>query len=275
MTCIYIAFILSFELMIMAFLFIFQVFPGKNYMRKKTNIQFICFLFSFILIVISVLESSGKKTDISEINSLFDKDFLMIFVVLCGICLIASMYKVIYSRRQNEANCTELELEKDEYRIVRKLDFLLGPLLYMPHVKAYALNKNKTIIFSNSVPEENQKLILYCNDIGNGVYDCFAYSVKGKKNGISVALNGIFNCVLIITVGYLPLLLVKLDRLMISEGNVDSMQTVFLADVMLVFGCVIRNVFYHNESVFGKIFFALGHVIVILGLGYLFNYLFI
>lgn len=233
----------------------------------------ICFCNYFIFLgTLSCIVAKINEAYLHEINTVYTFSFLIIFEILYAIVFFASLTKFIACVKTNAVSPNEyIFLRGIEYQISNKLEYTLGNLIYMPNVKAYAIAKNHTIIFSGARPEKEIDAGFICKKIGDKTYDCLSYIDLDKRFSVKRIIGYVINCFVLIVFWSIPFLIQYTDSVFMATGNVDELYPLYEFVVLFLLGSLGCKLFTKVKG-FGKILYYLFLIMIIFSLYYLIKF---
>ncbi|HHT97311.1 MAG TPA: hypothetical protein GXZ90_05400 [Clostridiales bacterium] len=257
MTSIYIQFVVAFDLIVLMFLIIFNVLPGKWYKWHTIQLQLILSTASFVSGLSGYVLSIYHRNYIQEVNSLFYDSFLSIFSLFYFMVFILSIYRYItVNKAQKNLQHKYIELSKSEYKIFNELNYtlenkislenkhVLDDLVYLPNVSSYAVYGEKLILFPGARPLQEIDAGFVCVQIKDNVYECISYIDKSKGKSFNKIVNKFItfmtSCLLLLA----PVLLTYTDYVYIKGGSVENIYNLHFFNVMFISGSLGSKLFY-------------------------------
>lgn len=266
----YLLSIVAFDSIVIIFAVLFGAIPGNWYKWRIEPIQVLFAVSAFLTGTICCIWTKINEEQLIAINSLYTFSFQLGFEVLYLIILLASLFRFgTYLKTKRELPNRYIKLNNSEYKITNKLEYTLGNLIYMPNVKAYAIARDMTIVFSGSRPKEEIDAGFICKKIGDGIYECLSYVDLRKSHTIKSIINTLINCLIIIVAFIVPVVIALMDATFINTGNVDSLYNVFEFLVLFLLGSIGSKLFA-NVNGFGKLLYFLFIAMTIISFYYLF-----
>ncbi len=273
MIMIYALSIVSFDIMVLLFCFLFNAFPGKWYRWHTVELQFFLSMVSLFTGICGWCLSKKNEAMLIEKNSLFTASFQSISMVIYLVVFVASVYRFFGFRKTGTKLPNKyFRIDKKDYKIVNELNYTLGNLIFIPNTTAYAIFGASTIIFSGAHPSKEIDAGFICKKIGNNVYECISYIDFEKQDFIKRALKGLVNTLVIVVFLCVPILVAYTDYVFILEHNVDDLYSLYEFVVLFLLGSLGHNLFANTKGL-GKILYWFFFIMRLFSIFYLFIFL--
>ncbi len=272
MTSIYISNIISFEAFVLAFAFIFQSLPGNWYKDKIAFIQLILMSTAFFTGLYTFVISGLLADEISSLNSAYHQDGMGIFLFLYSLFFFLSIYRYyVYKKGIKDIVSVEIQVTADEYTVMKEVDLMLGETMYFPNVKAYAQYQDSVIMFSGTVPDNGRALKLYCYQLEDKLYACYAFEELDKKFSLRKAFSAFVTLCVFLSAMYLPFLFVQADIVDINGGNPADYGDLFGAIVLLILGVTVSRILKGAKGILAKIIYIVCILAILSSLFYFYR----
>ena len=151
-------------------------------------------------------------------------------------------------------------MRAEEYKLVKKLDFVMADYLYSPNIKSYCEFDRGVMAFTGGMPKKEVDCYFTCRKVKDGIYECISFEPlfdEDKKISFSKIKQIVF---LVVTAIYFALDVIDTSQKYIYLSKiVEGLRLILL-------GTFCCNIFYRVKGFFAKYLFLFSILIIILGI---------
>lgn len=256
--------IIAWWLIILLYAFTMQVIPLKNYFKNVAKVQIILSSGSIILGLFTLFYIRTNYDSGVFIGTGWNEKWVKLMMLFFFVSLFLSLVR-LYSERKISRNKIEtFLLRAEEYKIVKKFDFVMGDYFYSPNVKAYCEFDRGVMAFTGSMPNKEIDCKFNCRMVKDGIYECVSFEpliYADKTINFSKVKKIIF---LVLAAIYFALLMIDISKKFAYVSKLVESLT------WILFGSALFGIVKGTEGLMAKIMLVFSVIVIIFGFSCLF-----
>ena len=256
--------IIAWWLIILLYAFAMQVIPLKNYSKNIATVQIFLSSASIILGLFTLFYIRINYDSGVFIGTDWSEKWVSLMMLFFFISLVLSLFRLYSEKKINRNKIETILLRAEEYKIVKKFDFVMGDYFYSPNVKAYCEFDRGVMAFTGGMPNKEVDCYFTCRKVKDGIYECISFEPLmdvDKTINFSKVKKIIF---LVLAAIYFALLMIDNSKKFAYVSKLVESLT------WILFGSALFGIVKGTEGLMAKIMLVFSVIVIICGVSCLF-----